>query len=80
MAVSVTEIASTTPFGNFHDRPVFRLIDQQRVAVRCGGRRFRWNPAQQRKHHQRRSQKPFHGNSPSVLDQSLWSSSRRKRW
>jgi hypothetical protein len=25
------------------------------VAVHRGGRRYRWNPAQQRKHHQRRS-------------------------
>ena len=43
------------------NRAVFRLINQQRVTDCCGGRRFGWNPAQQRKHHQRRNQKPYHG-------------------
>src|SRR6516165_12511542 len=36
MAVFVTEIAVATPFGDFHDRAVLRLIDQQRVAIHCG--------------------------------------------
>jgi hypothetical protein len=43
------------------NRAVFRLINQQRVTDCCGGRRFGWNPAQQRKHHQRRNQRPYHG-------------------
>jgi hypothetical protein len=48
LAAFVTEIAIATTFGNFHDCAVFRLIDQQRVAVHCNGRHDRWNPAEQR--------------------------------
>src|SRR3974390_867452 len=51
-AVFVTKRASATPFGNFHDRAVFRLINQRRVVLKSakriahyGGRRFPWHPA-----------------------------------
>jgi hypothetical protein len=51
-------MANATPFGNFHDRAVFHLINQRRVALKnakWSGSRRRWNPAQQRKHNQRTS-------------------------
>jgi hypothetical protein len=55
MAVFITKIAGATSFGNFHDCAVFRLIYQRRVTVRYGDGRLRRNPAQKRKHDQRRS-------------------------
>lgn len=56
----VTKSTVATRFFNFHDRAVSRLINQRR--------RIRWSRAQQRKHHQRRSYKPYHGISSSVFD------------
>src|SRR5271167_3666174 len=50
MAVSVTEIAITTRFFNFHDRAV--ALKNTKSIVYRDGRRFRWNHVQQRKHHQ----------------------------
>ena len=53
-AVYVTKIAIATRFFNHHDRRLAPRITKCRV--RCGGRRFRWNPpAQQREHYQRRT-------------------------
>ena len=69
VAVSVTKIAIAAPFFNFHDRRV--ALKNAKWVVHCGSRRFHWNPTQQRTHHQHRSQKPHHGISSSVFDQSL---------
>jgi hypothetical protein len=43
MAVFVLKTVSATPFADFHDRTVFRVIGRQRVANHYSGRRFRWN-------------------------------------
>jgi hypothetical protein len=53
IAVFVAKIAIATPFLDFNNRRV--ALKNSKGAVRCGGRRFCWNPAQQGKHHQRRS-------------------------
>ena len=67
-AVYVTKRAIATRFFDHHDRRLAPRITK--CVVRCGGRRLRWNPAQQRKYYQHRSE-ILSWNASIPLDQHL---------